>query len=172
LLQQTTTGIERPGHSDSRNLRIDQTYVLIDEKIFDHGYMTIAPALFDRVDKDTVLEYSEAGASQGRLLVARLKPEHLLLDIQAVINHFVGDQKVAVIGYCRGGSVAYLAACRLQIDAGIAYYGTRIHQMLNLQPNCPFMFHFGGQDKRVPSEAVDQIRQANPSFPLYVYPHA
>ena len=136
----------------------------------EQGYTSIAPALFDRVQTDIRLDYDDADA--GRQLVAQLDPEQVLLDLQALIDTHGINQKVAVIGYCWGGSIAYLAANRLKLDAAIAYYGTRIHEMLDLKPQCPMQFHFGAEDHLVPKSAVEDIRAALPDSPLYVYPHA
>ena len=60
----------------------------------------------------------------------------------------------------------------LKLDAAIAYYGTRIHQMLDRTPRCPFQFHFGEKDPMVPPDAVEKIRRANSDSPLFVYPAA
>lgn len=140
------------------------------ETFADQGYTAIAPALFDRVQADIQVDYDEA--DRGRQLAAQLDPEKVLMDIQALIDARSDHQKVAVIGYCWGGSIAYLAANRLKFDAAIAYYGTRIHEMLDLKPQCPMLFHFGAEDHLVPRSAVEQIRSALPDFPVYIYPNA
>lgn len=136
------------------------------------GYIAVAPAFFDRVEKECVLEYNEQGGKKGRELISRIASHQVMLDIQAVIDEMGTHTKVAVVGYCWGGSMAYLAASELKLDAAIAYYGTRIHQMLDRRPNCPIMFHFGQEDHLVSGEAINQIRQANPDAPLYLYPGA
>jgi carboxymethylenebutenolidase len=143
------------------------------QRFAENGYTSVAPALFDRVTKNTVLPYSASGAERGKSLVAKLDYRQVLNDIQAVVDHYAMDHKVAIVGYCWGGSIAYLSASQLNLDAGIAYYGTRIHQMLeDNTPNCPFMFHFGEQDELVPIPNIKKIEAANPESPLHLYPNA
>jgi carboxymethylenebutenolidase len=142
------------------------------QRFAEKGYLSIAPALFDRVAENSVLPYSESGAERGKELVSQLDNDKVLLDLQAIIDAHTGDSKIGIVGYCWGGSIAYLAASCLKLDAGIAYYGTRIHQMLQHKPACPFMFHFGEQDKLVPMENINMIRSANPNLPLHLYPNA
>lgn len=143
------------------------------QRFAENGYISVAPALFDRITRGSILPYSADGAEKGKQMVAKLNPGEALLDIQAVIDHYSKDHKVAIVGYCWGGSIAYLAASQLKLDAGVAYYGTRIHQMLkDNTPTCPFMFHFGQQDKLVPMENIKKIEAANPDSPLHLYPNA
>lgn len=133
------------------------------------GYKTIVPALFDRVKPNTALEYNES--DRGRELIGACKYEHLLLDLKASIDA-LDESSVAVVGYCWGGGVAYLAACNLPINGGVSFYGTRLPSYLHQQPRCPFQFHFGGQDNAIPKEVIEQVREANPDQETHVYPEA
>ena len=65
--------------------------------------------------------------------------------------------KVAAIGYCFGGQLAYRAAATGKIDAAVAYYGGGIQNALDLagQIKQPILFHYAGHDHAIPPEAVD-----------------
>lgn len=78
-------------------------------------------------------------------------------------------KKTGMIGYCLGGSIAWLAACRLKVDAAIGYYGGLIPQYANEQPQCPVMLHFGRKDQHITQEAVAKIKEAHPDVPVFLY---
>ena len=131
------------------------------------GYRTVVPALFDRIEQGKVIPYSAAG--EGRSLASQCQQEDVLQDIQAAAEFVSLDEKVAVLGFCWGGTFAYLSASELKISAAIAYYGTRIIEHLNNQPNCPLLLHFGAKDPMITTEHIEQIRAENPSHSIYVY---
>lgn len=133
----------------------------------EQGYRTIVPALFDRVAPDSVIPYDKA--AKGRSLAEQCQPQAVLKDIQAAADLVRVDHKVAVIGYCWGGTYAYLSACELPISAATAYYGTRIIEQLSKKPRCPVQFHFGEEDPIITPGQVAQIKAANPTQPIYVY---
>ena len=133
------------------------------------GYKTIVPALFDRIERDACLGYDEI--DRGRKLAGACRQEHLLLDLKAAMQT-LATRQVAVVGYCWGGGIAYLAACNLPINNGAAFYGTRLPSYLHQQANCPFQFHFGGKDSAIGPEVIEQVRTANPSSDIFIYQQA
>jgi carboxymethylenebutenolidase len=101
------------------------------------GFFTVAPALFDRIQARTELDYSAASIELGRGLATRLEPELVLKDIAAAVTYARSQSssgKVGVVGYCLGGSYAWLSAVRLRIDATVGYYGGKIVQFLDQKP--------------------------------------
>jgi carboxymethylenebutenolidase len=137
------------------------------------GWMAVAPSLFDRATaKVPELGYGPQDIAQGRELKAKVSDEAALLDVQAAIDHAAaGGAKVAVVGFCWGGTLAWLAAARLQgLHAAVAYYGTNIAGSLHAGPQVPVLLHFGEQDPYVPPEHVRQIAAAFPQAGLHVYP--
>src|SRR3546814_5859257 len=78
----------------------------------------------------------------------------------------VCSSDLAVVGYCWGGSVAWLAACRNNLAAAVCYYGGNIHECRNETPSCPVMFHFGEEDASIPMEQVKEIGAAHPKQEL------
>ena len=134
------------------------------------GYVTIAPSLFDRVRREVELDYSPESVAQGRGYMLQLKETQILADLNACINVMWRNGPVGVVGYCWGGSMAYLAACELPVRAAVAYYGTRIAQLLDRRPRVPVQYHFGEKDKSIPPEAIERIRAAHPEGEFHVYP--
>ena len=136
------------------------------------GYLAIAPALFDRAEKSQSLGYDAEGIARGRELKARITNEQALLDVQAAIDHAnAAKLPVAVLGFCWGRTLAWLAAARLSgVRAAVALYGTNIADHLDEAPKVPVQLHFGEHDKNIPPDQVSRIEQAWPQVPLYRYP--
>jgi carboxymethylenebutenolidase len=137
------------------------------------GFTAIAPALFDRVKPDVELGYETRDMEEGRKLAYAIPREKILKDIDAAI-HFarreMGGGKVGVVGYCFGGSYAWLSATQLRPQAAVGYYGSMVAQAAGESaPHCPVMLHFGAQDQHIPLGDVDKIRAAHPGIPVYVY---
>lgn len=134
------------------------------------GYTVVAPALFDRVKQGVELGYEGEDLTHGRELRGQLGWDNPLLDVQAAADALGSSGKVAVIGYCFGGSVAWLAATRLAVDAAVGYYGGQVADFIDEEPKCPVLLHFGETDVFIPIENVDKIHERRPDIPLYRYP--
>jgi len=134
------------------------------------GYRAIAPALFDRLERSVELDYDEPGVARGRELRTSLGWNAPLMDVAAVAEALRFAGKVGVVGYCWGGSVAWLSATRLDVDCALGYYGGQIVLFKDEHPNCPVMLHFGELDSMITPEDVAQIRSAQPGVTLYTYP--
>ena len=132
------------------------------------GYLALAPALFDRVERGVDLPYTNG--PRGRDYVKALAGDAVMLDLAAAVDRVRPAGKAAVVGYCWGGLQAYLAAAALTIDAAIAYYGGGIERHLERTPKAPVLFHFGERDAHVPLSAVALIRAACPQGTYYLYP--
>ncbi len=133
------------------------------------GYVAVAPALFDRVEKDLVLGYSDF--TRAREVVAQLTDAMLLADMQAAIDEAAKGGFVVPIGYCYGGAMAYLAACKNKgVVGAVDYYGTRTIQYCEtITPEVPVMYHFGSKDKSIPAEGIAKIKAAHPVGTYYIY---
>lgn len=143
------------------------------------GWLAVAPALFDRVAPSQSLPYDTDGIARGRKLKAQVSEAQALLDVQAAID-WAGRElppsggdappPVAVIGFCWGGTLAWLAAARLSgLRCAVAYYGTNIADRVEQRPRVPMLLHFGMQDQNIPPADVDRIATAWPEIPLYRY---
>ena len=136
-----------------------------------HGYLAVAPALFDRIQKNIVLDYSSI--KEGRDYKMQLQDEQVLLDIAAAAATAENDLKVAVIGFCFGGALSYLASTRLNLNCAISYYGGGIaEKYINQKPLCPIMYHFGALDPIIPSTDVAAIQSNHPGGVFHIYEDA
>jgi len=135
------------------------------------GYLAIAPALFDRVRPGIELGYGEADIAEGRAIRGQVRNEDALLDVAAAADAVKSAGRIAAVGYCWGGTLAWLAATRLDGFSAVAsYYGGGIGGFAEERPHCPVILHFGELDHAIPLAEVDAIRKAHPELPVHVYP--
>lgn len=138
------------------------------------GYLCVAPALFDRVRRNLVLGYSPPEMQQAMGYRKQIDTAKAVLDIGAAVAMTRHVGKVAVVGFCWGGTLAWACACELPLGAAVCYYGAGIPGLLPKVPTCPSMLHSGEQDRSIPASDVDRIRSAFPQavYHLYVAGHA
>ena len=134
------------------------------------GYLCIAPSLFDRIEKNISLNYDESGVTKGRNL-KELCDKNALKDIEASISVVSSAGKVAVIGYCWGGSLSWRIGCEASnLSASICYYGGDIPKLKDLEPKCKVLTHFGELDKGIPINDVKIFEETQPDVLTYTYP--
>jgi len=134
------------------------------------GFLAIAPSLFDRGEKGFQSGYDGAAMDKARGMTQKISLDDRLADTQAAIDHVKSAGKVAVLGYCMGGSIAFLSATRLNgVSAGVGYYGGQIAQFHTEKPKAPIMLHFGEKDQSIPLTDVEKIKAAHPDAPIFVY---
>ena len=136
------------------------------------GFLAIAPALFDRIRPGIELEYNAATMKEGFQYVTALDQNKIIGDIDAAISYLraqSGITKIGVVGFCWGGTLAFLANTRLNIDASVSYYGGGIQFYLEEKPKAPSIYHFGEQDNHIKSDVWDAVRAAIPGAPVYIY---
>lgn len=137
----------------------------------ERGYLTIAPALFDRAERTVELGYDAAGIDKGRRLREAISWESSLLDVQAAIDAAGTAGPVAVIGYCWGGTLAFLSTTRLdRVSCAVGYYGGQTVPFAREMPKVPLMLHFGEQDPRIPPADIAEIRRHNPGIAIHMFP--
>jgi len=134
------------------------------------GFLSIAPALFDRVGRNIELGYGPKDMEQGVGYRLQIDDAKALLDIGAAVNVVRHAGRVALVGYCWGGQLTWVAAGALRVQAAVGYYASRIWEKLERLPTCPVMLHFGELDKNIPRERVEQVRAAFPQAIYYFYP--
>jgi carboxymethylenebutenolidase len=135
------------------------------------GYLALSPAIFDRVERDVELGYDEAGMNKGRALRAKLDLNQIMLDVQAAIDAAADGGKVAALGYCWGGSLAYIAAARLSgLACAIGYYGAQIAAHSTETPRVQVLLHYAEKDEYIPQNDIDKVRELQPAVTIYQYP--
>ncbi len=138
------------------------------------GYQTIAPALYDRYEKNVVIPYDDDGYIKALNYKQKvLNWDKQLLDIDAAKKYLLenGVKKIGIIGFSWGGTLGWLAACRLSgIDCVSSYYGTHIFQFKDEMPKCPVLLQFAERDELVPKEHVERIQRQHDSLIIHTYP--
>ncbi|RUL78289.1 dienelactone hydrolase family protein [Dyella choica] len=135
------------------------------------GYTTVAPAFFDRLETGVELDYSSESMAKGRQLVMELGFERAMEDVASAAEAIQSVGRIGTVGYCWGGTVAFLCAIRLGLPS-VSYYGARNVPFLDEQPRAPVMFHFGEEDSSIPPGVVAKHRQMLPQMDVYSYPGA
>jgi carboxymethylenebutenolidase len=135
------------------------------------SYVAIAPALFDRVERDVEFGYQADDIGAGRAIREKVSLEEALADVEAAAKAVAEVGKIGVVGYCWGGTVAWVAATRSRtFAAAVSYYGGGVPDLADEQPNCPVQLHFGEQDHAIPLVGVDRLKAVHPDLPVYLYP--
>jgi carboxymethylenebutenolidase len=135
------------------------------------GYLAVAPAMFDRFEKDVELGYDEAGWKSAMAFVPKLNPVVSLNDVAAAIDYAKAEsgKKVGIVGYCFGGTMAWLTATRLEVSAAVGYYGGYIGNFATEKPKAPVMLHFGKLDEHIPASVAEAVHAASPEVEIYWY---
>jgi carboxymethylenebutenolidase len=133
------------------------------------GYACIGPALFDRASKGIELGYDSEDQQKGMATRQKLEWDAVLKDVEAAHAIVRPFGKVGILGYCFGGSVAWLGATRQDFACAISYYGGNVAQFADEVPRCPTICHIGSEDKPITADKIDIIRQKRPEVPVYVY---
>jgi len=137
------------------------------------GYVAVAPAIFDRIERDFQSGYSPDEVAVARKFVANPDWTAMLRDVQAAIDSVKSVGPVGIVGFCLGGSVAYAAATKLTgLSAAVGYYGGAIVRFADDNPGVPMMLHFGEKDAGIPLSDVETIRAKQPDLEVHVYPGA
>jgi carboxymethylenebutenolidase len=131
------------------------------------GFLAVAPALFDRVQRNAEFDYDDL--APGRAVVAQLDERETMLDIAAAISVATEAGRVFVVGYCWGGTLAYQAASRFPVLAAACYYGRGIVNVLAETPRCPVIYHYGMEDPHIPLNDVKCVRAVRSEGIFHLY---
>ena len=137
------------------------------------GYAAVAPALFDRTQRNFESGYTPAEIEKARAFIAKPDWDAMLRDTDAAIKELKPVGPIGIVGFCMGGTMAFLAATRLSgLSAAVGYYGGRIVAYADETPKCPTQLHFGEKDASIPMSDVDIIKEKRPDCEIYVYKDA
>ncbi len=133
------------------------------------GYVALAPALFDPVERGVELGYDGDGFKRGRELVGALSTDRAVAIVDAAQKLLRAEGlAVGAVGFCWGGTIAYLANTRLGLPA-VSYYGARTVQFLDEPLRAPMLFHFGERDESIPAADIAAHAAKHPDAMLHVY---
>jgi carboxymethylenebutenolidase len=134
------------------------------------GYLAIAPAMFDRVQKNFDVGYTPPDIEQGRALRAKITVDMAMKDAQAAVDAVKGAGKVGIVGYCWGGFVAWMASAKLNgLSAAVPYYGGGILDNADIEPKVPVMAHFGEKDSMIPVDGVRKLAEKHKKHQVFIY---
>lgn len=158
---------------------VNQSMCEIADEFAAEGYSVLVPDLFWRLTPNVELDYIGQDLERAFELYHRFDVKQGVTDIGAAVEMLrhnpVCTGKVAVLGFCLGGKLAFLTAAQHPVDAAVCFYGGGIvDHIKDLHAiSCPLQFHFGERDEMIPSDQVDTIKAAianRPDTELYVYP--
>lgn len=138
------------------------------------GYLAIAPALFDRVERGVDIGYSPEDIQRGRALKEASTADKAMLDIRAAMalaqSRLGSAARIGIVGYCWGGLLSWLAACEVDaLAASVPYYGGGVPDHAARVPRCPVLAHFGENDTLIPLAGVEALRRAHAGITVQVY---
>ena len=138
------------------------------------GFLAVAPAIFDRVERNVELPYDGPEAQKGMAIMQKLNLDSTLKDIEAALQYArqQTSKKSGVIGYCFGGLLAWLSAARLHPDAAVGYYAGGIGKYAAETPHAPVQLHFGKLDTHIPADQVEKVHAAHPEVEIHWYENA
>ncbi|PZW97945.1 carboxymethylenebutenolidase [Pseudomonas sp. 478] len=160
---------------------VNQAMREVADLLAEEGYTVLVPDLYWRQEPGVELGYTEADFGRAYELYQGFDEALGIDDIRASLNALQslpqckpGD--LGVVGYCLGGKLAYLAACRLpEVACAVGYYGVGIENALpeaeSLQGR--LVLHMAEQDQFCPAEArsaIQKVLNDKPGVELYVYP--
>jgi carboxymethylenebutenolidase len=153
------------------------------------GYVALAPDMYHRSGDMLAFAYDDPAR---RAPFSQLTNEGIESDVNAAIAH-LGDLpeadpgRIGIAGFCVGGFMAFLAACRTDVATAICFYGGGIvnpREGLKLEPllleadriKVPVLCLFGEKDASIPLAEVEAIRSRLAMQPreheVHVYPGA
>jgi carboxymethylenebutenolidase len=137
------------------------------------GYLAVAPAMFDRAQRNYDTGYSQPEIEAGVAIMQKLDPKQSMMDVQAAIAEAGKGGKVGIVGYCYGGTVAWMAAARVSgLACSVPYYGGGMHGLIGEKPKIPVMCNFGEADQSPTLAQAKEIAAAHPEITAHFYPGA
>jgi carboxymethylenebutenolidase len=145
------------------------------------GFVALAPDVFWRTERRVELGYEGADREKALDLLQKTDVNQTVADLGAAVHALKGRPeavgKIAAVGYCFGGRLAYLSAAQGFVDAAVSYYGGGIQNLLGEADKIrvPMLFHYGEKDAGIPLDAVEQVKArfaGKPNTELHVYPGA
>ncbi len=156
---------------------VNQVMRDICDSLAEEGYWAVCPDLFWRIEPGIdITDKTDAEWEKAFSYFKTFNVDTGLEDIAATLAWIrsTGAKKVGAVGYCLGGLIAYLTACRTEADAAVAYYGVGIDTYLGEaeKVKTPVLLHIAEEDGFVNKESQAKVKAAlkPPLFQIYAYP--
>jgi carboxymethylenebutenolidase len=150
---------------------VNQHMRSVADRFAQEGFYAVAPALFDRVERNLELTDSGDGMQKGIAVAQKINIDDAVKDVDAALRYAGKEtgKPAGVVGYCYGGTLAWLAATRLAPAAAVGYYGGHIARFAGEKPRVPVMLHFGKHDNHIPQADVEKVKAAHPEVEIDWY---
>ena len=134
------------------------------------GYLAIAPAMFDRVQRGFDVGYTPEEIAKGRELRPKISVDWAMKDAEAAVKAAASAGKVGIVGYCWGGFVVWMASARIPgLACAVPYYGGGILDNADIEPKVPVMGHFGEKDSMIPVDGVKKLAEKHKRHQIFIY---
>ena len=134
------------------------------------GYLAIAPAMFDRVQRGFDVGYTPEDIAKGRELRPKISVDWAMKDTEAAVKAAASAGKVGIVGYCWGGFVVWMASARIPgLACAVPYYGGGILDNADIEPKVPVMGHFGEKDSMIPVDGVKKLAEKHKKHQIFIY---
>lgn len=153
----------------------------LSERLAESGFVALAPDMFWRIEPRFERK-DESGFADAMAMIGKFDQAACAKDIGSAFAHLLAmpecTGKAGGVGFCLGGTLAYVMAATARADGqgpdtAVSYYGSGIHDMLDLAANieCPIMFHYGDRDPFIPQEQVAAVESALGDRPDVIFHH-
>jgi carboxymethylenebutenolidase len=134
------------------------------------GYLAIAPGVFEHLEPGFDVGYDPESRALGMALVGKVDRDQVMRDVAAAIGVAKEGGKVGIVGFCFGGTMAWLAAAlEPGLSAAVGYYGGGIIGLKDLKRRVPTMLHFGEKDGHIPVAGVREVAELHPEVAVHLY---
>ncbi len=160
---------------------VNESMRTIADNFAKEGFTVLVPDLFWRFEPNIQLGYQGKDRDQAFDYYKRFDVKQGVADlgdaIDALRSRKECNGKIAILGFCLGGKLAYLTAAHYPVDAAVAFYGGGIQDHLDVAKDIkiPILFHFGDQDDSIPLHKVEKIKDSfknHKTAEIHVYPGA
>jgi carboxymethylenebutenolidase len=163
----------RPQHATGGGIMVFQEAFGVNEYIRDIcerfaalGMTAMAPELFHRTGPGFEAGYDDF--EPVRKHMSALTTEGISEDVRETYDRLtqepgVDKERIAAIGFCLGGRVAYIANAVTPLRAAVSYYGGGIApDLLGMasQQHGPILMFWGGKDQHIPREQYRSVADA------------
>jgi carboxymethylenebutenolidase len=148
---------------------VNQHMRSVADRFSQEGFYAVAPALFDRVESN--VELTDDAMQKGIAFAQKINIDDALKDVEAALQYAAKQtgKPAGVVGYCYGGTLAWLSATRLSPAAAVGYYGGQIVRFAQESPRVPVLLHFGKKDSHIPQADVEKVHAAHPEVEICWY---